>query len=227
MLDAQVRQFFSCCFADDHADAHQISYASDPKLEEGNGGPLRMPPSSGHFKLPVAGAAGLGGNNMVDSARSHGSAPSTARSLTPEERQKEKERLQDMVKEFAKAVVQGQQCQWLDPTGIGGPKPATYFFDKGLSTFSLRLEDRPPISFHMVSIQEVMKDHINTPFASLRLHRDSADHERRFACLQYEDGGELNHLGILLPNPYERERFYTCMKILRWAMDSRREKSVG
>jgi len=224
MIESHVRQFFSCCFVDDQTDAHQISYASDPKLDEGATGPLRMPSSSGHYRFPPSDQNGSGGY----SARSEGSALGTARSLSPEERQKEKERLQDMVKEFAKAVVQGQPCQWLDPSGIGGPRPAVYSFDKALTTFSIHPDEKPPVSFQMVSMQEVLKDHAGTPFVSLRLARDGAELERRFACVQYQADVSrgVEHLGILLSNPYERERFYTCMKILRWAMDSRREKAA-
>lgn len=229
MLEARLRQFFSCCFADDQTDAHQISYACDPKLEEGRGGPLRMPPSAGHLqKIPTSEIDGHAKGNS--SARSHGSAPSTARSLTPEERQKEKERLQDMVKEFAKAVVQGQPCQWMDVSGIGGPKNATYCIDKSISTFSVRPENETPISFPMANILEVIKERENTPFSSLRIFLPSREEEprleRRFVCVQHEEvKGEIKHLGMLLPNPQERERFYTCMKILRWALDSRRDHS--
>jgi len=151
--------------------------------------------------------------------------------MSPEERQREREILQDMVKEFAKAVVQGQQCQLL-PHTAGAPRVAMYSFDKALRTFSVRSEDSLPVSFEMTRIREVLKDVRETPFSALtdlpRPHALAGDElERRFVCLLYEDASasnQLEYLGLLLPNPYERERFYTCMKILRWAMDSRRER---
>jgi len=149
--------------------------------------------------------------------------------LSHEDRQKEKERLQDMVKEFAKAVIQGQQCQWL-PSTAGAPRSATYSFDKALRTFTLRPEDCPATSLEMIRIQEVIKDVRDTPFSELvnlpRPHALAGDEfERRFVCLLHGDESQPQYLSLLLPNPYERERFYTSMKILRWAMDSRRERS--
>jgi len=236
MLEPSLRQLFSCCFPNDSSDLHQISYVADPKCEEGRGGgpPLQVPTSSPSHLQKLPPGSGLGNS----SARSQSSAPSTARSLTAEERQKEKERLQDMVKEFAKAVVQsnGQQCQWLDPAGVGGPKAATYSIDKALKIFSLRPDGAPVVSLEMAEIREVLKESRDTPFSKFRLSRpplgsaaeEGAEPERRFVCMQWEplDGtDELNYLGMLLPNPYERDRFYTCMKILRWAMESRREQS--
>jgi len=138
-----------------------------------------------------------------------------------------------MVKEFAKAVVQGQQCQWL-PAMAGAPRQATYAFDKALQNFTVCPDDSPIVSFEMMKIQEVLKDVRDTPFADLLKlpppHALAGDElSRRFVCVQYgggaaaDNGGgdQVQYLGLLMANPYERERFYTCMKILRWAMDSR------
>jgi len=255
-MEAYVRNALSCCcIVGDQTDAHQVTYASDPTLEErGNGSPLFLPPSAAG-QLGRTAPGGLGGlgapgggssGGYGDSARTprpggpHGSrslsaggGPSSARSSSsPAERQKEKERLQDMVKEFAKAVVQGQQCQWLS-SAAGAPRPATYSFDKGLSTFSLRAEDSPSLTFEMAKILEVLKDVKDTPFSDLLQlkppHVLAGDElARRFVCVLHEDisgPDSRNYLGLLMPNPYERERFYTCMKILRWALDSRRERS--
>merc|ERR1712190_59955 len=139
---------------------------------------------------------------IPNSSRSYASAPSSARSsLTPEERQKEKDRLQDMVKEFAKAVVQGLQCQWL-PNAVVAPRRASYSFDKSLKIFSVVPDDSPPVSFEMMKIQEVTKDARQTPFADLLQlpppHALAGDElERHFICIEYEDGGGggVRHLG--------------------------------
>merc|ERR1712217_613221 len=112
--------------------------------------------------------------------------------------------------------------------GAGGaPCAATYSFDKALRHFSLVPTDSPPITFEMMHIEDLIKDFRQTPFADvMQLPAAVEDVERRFICVQHDQNqsGE-KHLGLLMPNPHERERYYTCMKILRWAMDSRREKS--
>jgi len=151
-MDLTIRQALSCCcLVGEQTNAHQISYPGDPRLEEGHTGQPLLLQSSGPGtlgKMSPGGVSNLGTLSNLEpprtllepqpqgitaglipnSSRSLGSAPSSARgSLSPEERQKEKERLQDMVKEFAKSVVQGLQCQHL-PNGTGAPRCASYSF---------------------------------------------------------------------------------------------------
>jgi len=231
MVDMAVRALSCCCVVGDQTDAHQLSYAGEnPGLDEGSfGRPLHLPSSdAGQLARPSPGKLGLADAGLM-SSRTDRSALSTARSLSPEEQQKEKERLQDMVKEFAKAAVQGQSCQWLPGTS-GAPKAATYSFDKALRNFSVCPEESPPFTLEMAKISEITKDVRATPFADLQSLPPphalaGAELERRFVCVQYEGAERAEYLGLLMPNPYERERFYTCMKILRWAMESRRERS--
>jgi hypothetical protein len=150
----------------------------------------------------------------------------SARNLTtPEDRQREKERLQDMVKEFAKAAISGEECQWLDPSGIGPPRKAKYSIDKALRIFSLQPDEISSIQFEIAQIRDVLKDSQDTQFCGVRLPMQFGDDgvERRFVCVQYTTSGtDEQSLGLLLPNPYERERFYSSMKILKWATESRR-----
>lgn len=252
MVDTLTKHIFTCCFAAEQTDVNQIQYTSDPRLEEGRGEPLQVPLSS-VGQLPrstgtgaVAGYSGHAGyaDPFCDTGRessdragsvsarsaSEGPTPSaTARGRSPENKQREKERLQDMVKEFAKAAVQGQQCQQVEPSGVGGPRSATYSIDPGLRTFSLQPHDSDAITVGMAGIQEVVREFRDTQFASLRPSPQLTGEDllRRFVCVQWKatgEEGEESSLGLIMPNAYERERFYTCMKILRWAMDSRKAK---
>lgn len=232
-MDMAVRALSCCCLAADQTDAHQLTtFPDNPLYDEHASRPLQLPSSgAGRLDRPSPGRLGVGPlEPQMLSSRTTGSGPPTARSLSPEERQKEKERLQDMVKEFAKAVVQGQQCQWL-PGTTSAPRPAVYSFDKALKHFNVRADDTQPLMLEMVKIAEILKEVRGTPFSELpRLPPPHAlageEMDRRFVCVQYEapGSGQMEYVGLLLPNPYERERFYTCMKILRWAMDSRRER---
>jgi len=229
MVDAVVRAMSCCCVVGDQTDAHQISYhGENPKFEEGRfGHSLALPPSDSGAFMTRPSPGRLGDSEPLSSRT--GSAPNTARSMTPEERQKEKERLQDMVKEFAKAAVQSQQCQWV-LLAAGAPHAAAYSLDKALRHFSVRSDDGEAATIEMASIAEVSKDVRGTPFAELQRlpppHALSGETlDRRFVCVHHVVDGRLEHLGLLLPNPFERERFYTCMKILRWAIDSRRDRS--
>lgn len=176
------------------------------------------------------------------SARSSGgqsasSQGSSARSQSPSERQREKDRLQDLTREFAKAAVNGQPCLLLPAEGTGcigneAPRTAKYSLDKALRTFTLQADGAAPSSIGLMSIRDLIKDVRDTPFvggARLRAPASvgSGDPDRCFVCLQVEvearggSGTALRHVGLLLPDPYERERFFTCMKLLRWALETR------
>lgn len=220
---------FSCCFTGEGGDAHQVNYGvADPKMDEGLGGQrVQMPSAVPKLKGTIPGPGGDGGD----------SAPSTGRSLTPEEKQREKERLQEMVKEFAKAVVQGQPCELIDESlgrAESQPRDANYMIDRSLKMFSLSCGDAtsPKVQFEMTQILEILKDARQTPLAFL-LSTPAAGFspekmERNFICVQYQDdAGSIQFLGLFMPNAYERERFYTCMKILRWAMDSRKSQPAA
>mmetsp|Transcript_114567 Transcript_114567/g.356801 ORF Transcript_114567/g.356801 Transcript_114567/m.356801 type:complete len:245 (-) Transcript_114567:73-807(-) len=243
MVFGMRRALSCCCLTGDQTDSHQITYPSDPMLDERVGGPPVLLPSNSSGQMGKLPPGSLGPSSYwsdtgqttsrgPQSSRSAVSAELSARSgMSPEERVRERERLQDMVKEFAKAVVQGQQCQWLHST-VGAPRAATYSFDKALNTFSLRPEESPAISVEMIRIRDVLKDVRDTPFSDLLdLPRPHAlagmELDRRFVCIVHEDvacAEQVQYIGLLLPNPYERERFYKCMKILRWALESRRER---
>lgn len=75
------------------------------------------------------------------------------------------------------------------------------------------------------------KDASGTPFAELQRlpppHALAGDElRRRFACVRYDVGqGPVEYVGVVLPDPFERERFYACMKILAWAVEARRGRA--
>jgi len=225
-----VLRALACCCSGGDTDAHQFTTfpGVNPTLDEHPARPLQLPSNStGQY-----GRASPGRLDPLEpellSSRTSGSAPMTARSLTSEERQKEKERLQDMVKEFAKAAVQGQACEMLLGTS-GSLRPATYSFDKVLQHFIVNAEGSPPLVVEMARVIDIVKDVQGTDFEEMpRLPPPHAlaveELERRFVCVHHDGRDKHEFVGLLLPNPHERERFFTCMKILRWAMESRRAR---
>eukprot|EP00920_Eleutheroschizon_duboscqi_P041836 GHVT01100480.1.p1 GENE.GHVT01100480.1~~GHVT01100480.1.p1 ORF type:complete len:150 (-),score=28.27 GHVT01100480.1:217-666(-) len=68
--------------------------------------------------------------------------------LTPEQKQREKERLQALVKTFAKAAVSGVHCWFLDILSEQRV-PATYSMDKALRTFCVAFENGVQHAFSM------------------------------------------------------------------------------
>lgn len=162
--------------------------------------------------------------------------PSSGSSATPptgeEDRQKEKERLQDMVKEFAKQVVRGQPCHLLEATANGTRQcAAVYSIDRYLRVFKIEIGANPddpdhspraPEEIEMMLINEVVKD--GKLIDSISYNPEGVtDYELRCCCLKY--GSPAKELALLLPNTYERDRFLTCMQILRWAMDKSKQQT--
>jgi len=216
-------------------------------MDEGRsfGQPLRLPTSSdGNLltkKSPRNLAFDKGPPASARSTSTSITAPGTARGFAGEDKQKEKRRLQDMVKEFAKQAVQGQPCHCLPavekpadmrPSAATAPRPAQYVLDKALRTFIVRSQDGNAMSIAMERIVDIVKHIRDTPFAGLAglppPHLLSGEElAKRFICIRYEaeDSSGPQHLALLMPNQHERERFYTCMKILRWALDAKRERS--
>eukprot|EP00927_Polykrikos_kofoidii_P058405 TRINITY_DN52903_c0_g1_i1.p1 TRINITY_DN52903_c0_g1~~TRINITY_DN52903_c0_g1_i1.p1 ORF type:complete len:253 (+),score=33.56 TRINITY_DN52903_c0_g1_i1:91-849(+) len=252
MIGSYLWDFSFCCSCNDPMGGYgdQVSCVMpNPRLDEGldQSAPFILASSSGQMPPRMSSGPALS-SGIPMSARSSGgtgvvgSAPTTARSLSGEDRQKEKERMQDLVKEFAKSVVQGQPCHFLPDTefesllSTGGssasaPRPAQYALDKSLRNFSVRSQDSVEAVIPMASVVEVMKDVRETPLAGFDglppPHLLSGDAlERRFVCMSYVmEDTHIAHIALLLPDQHERERFYTCMKILRWALDCKRERS--
>eukprot|EP00405_Crypthecodinium_cohnii_P002124 CAMPEP_0194749488 /NCGR_PEP_ID=MMETSP0323_2-20130528/3659_1 /TAXON_ID=2866 ORGANISM="Crypthecodinium cohnii, Strain Seligo" /NCGR_SAMPLE_ID=MMETSP0323_2 /ASSEMBLY_ACC=CAM_ASM_000346 /LENGTH=223 /DNA_ID=CAMNT_0039664601 /DNA_START=140 /DNA_END=808 /DNA_ORIENTATION=- len=223
MVETAVRALSCCCVASDDADSNQITYPVNLGFEEGHAQPLNLPPSNaGQFLRPGGGGLGRPDDLEYDfmSTSTRAAASNAPKTLSPEDRQREKERLQEMVKEFAKAVVQGLPCQWL-PESTGAPRAALYSFDKALRHFTLSPEDAPPLIMDMGRISEISKEVRGGPFEDRLRYLPTPvapgdDFVRRFACVEHEGLGRTEFVAILLPNQHERERFYTCMKILRW-----------
>ncbi|CAJ1338064.1 unnamed protein product [Effrenium voratum] len=94
-----------------------------------------------------------------------------------------------------------------------------------LRIFTVRAEGELPIELQLAQVVEVKKDVAGTPFAKLQElpppHAVAGVQlKKRVVCLLYGGCDKEQHvLALLMPNQYEQERFYSCMKILRWALE--------
>lgn len=223
-----MRQVMSCCFLPS-SQAHQLTY-DHPKIEElhlQQTWAVPVPPPSS--REGTSRSAVNSGAEMLSSRSQAMSSQMTSRPVMPrrpmsaEEQQSERERMHDMVREFAKLAVKGLSCQWL--TMGGAPKSCSYSFDKALRRFTVNVEGEQPIELELQQVIEVKKDVLNTPFAKLLKlpppHAVCGEHlKKRVVCLTYSSKlQEQEVLALLMPNQYDQERFYSCMKILRWALE--------
>eukprot|EP00397_Hematodinium_sp_SG-2012_P053448 GEMP01063801.1.p1 GENE.GEMP01063801.1~~GEMP01063801.1.p1 ORF type:complete len:173 (+),score=33.39 GEMP01063801.1:214-732(+) len=155
----------------------------------------------------------------------------SARSVSSDERIQEKERLQNMVKEFAKNLVRGQVCEAIYKTDNGfALADAKYCLTRTLSQMKIEpLQEKPAnaaCTFNVSDIIDIVKNTEETNLMECLCDENiSPQLPGRFVCIIIIDNGGYNrYCGLLLPNQFERDRFLTCMKILRWAMDFRRSE---
>jgi len=148
------------------------------------------------------------------------------RSLHVAERTREKERLQEMVKEFARNAVVGQKCDIIHRTCVEEPFSVVrsrYALSRTLNQFTLFQNHEHPRTFQMTQIKDIVKSVENTDLADCANVASIAEQlSLHFVGLIFFERGEKLCHGLLLPNEFERERFFTCMKILRVAIDSKR-----
>jgi hypothetical protein len=147
--------------------------------------------------------------------------------VVEEEERQEKERVQAMVKQFAKAATMGKACEWVQEDGR--LLPSTFRIDRNLANFTVEVMDGDGhLEVAVVQIIDVVRDVMDPsvrhfPPNLLRLW------SHRFVAVQYMDGDPdatgntpVRSLGLLLHDLADRNQFYSSVKILRWALDSAR-----
>jgi len=147
-------------------------------------------------------------NGAVQSARST-CTTSSEPEVTSQEREREKVRLQRLLRDFAKEAVAGISVSLLNP--VTGRKPPYFFqMDKHLVMFSLRPKDGtavdfPGQDFRMLDIKCVSKAH---------------DLYSKIPALGTEAtwcvGLDMTDRCLILyfDSAYERDKFYTSMQVL-------------
>jgi len=148
--------------------------------------------------------------------------------LTQEEKEREKARLQKLVKEFAKDAVQGVELSLIGDAGKR--ETATFSMDRYLTVVTLT--QPPGASGQKTELQ--MKDIISIFKGTDSARQNLTQSQRRIDGLG-EDVAD-NTVGLEVSRPdgnktktlfyfadvYSRDKFYTCLKILRMSVDINR-----
>lgn len=127
-------------------------------------------------------------------------------SLSPEEKEKEKQRLQNLVKHFVQEAMQGVSCIIVDPQ-TAARSSVKYSIDSSLQEIMFSLE--PPVVFDLKHMEEVIlcpEKEKGTP-AGLKLE----DSEVNRALYARSKDRELH---ILFDVENRAELFTTCARIL-------------
>merc|ERR1719272_1055857 len=121
--------FATCCVCDPSAKNSSLEGPVEPGRPEQQVNPKAMVPA-------VRAADHYTGNEtdagLIAKVEGHSARSAVSSSLSPEDKVKEKMRLQELVKQFARDAVRGVKCTLLD-RGTGEKFEAEYCLDKSLS----------------------------------------------------------------------------------------------
>eukprot|EP00746_Dinoflagellata_sp_MGD_P135842 gnl/MRDRNA2_/MRDRNA2_69880_c0_seq1.p1 gnl/MRDRNA2_/MRDRNA2_69880_c0~~gnl/MRDRNA2_/MRDRNA2_69880_c0_seq1.p1 ORF type:complete len:282 (+),score=35.38 gnl/MRDRNA2_/MRDRNA2_69880_c0_seq1:195-1040(+) len=161
-----------------------------------------------------------------DDESSQGSASS--RSLVPSHRSEDsltsvgkhcrKVRLQDLVKSFVKQALQGIACSFV--TDTDDFLPAKYLIDKRLQKLLMKVEGNGSLDFDtrcpFVQITGIYHPEMGEHHFPRSLRSWSYEDKSRLVMISYiDEGTSLKRLLFLLNDAYDRERFISCIKVLK------------
>jgi len=220
---------FSCCCV--NAGSHGDTHFSSERFQCASSHPeAAFPPESGvpHFFKELAAngattgfAQGLGTpregsgylDNSMNTARSTASAGST---MSPEEKEREKARLQRLVKDFAKEAVTGIAVSLVNPE-TARLYPHFFQMDRYLTVFSLKPKDG---STAASSVQDFNVKDLTSIYkgADVSLKAPSLSTIASL-CVGLDTNRADRRLFFHFDEALERDKFYTCLKILRMSVD--------
>merc|ERR1719486_1575635 len=150
---------------------------------------------------------------MPQSARS---ATSAGSSMSAEEKEREKARLQRLVKDFAKEAVTGIAVNLVNADSA---RKSPHFFqmDRYLTVFSLKPKDG---STAESSVQDFNIKDLTSIYKGAEVSMKAPSlGSVASSCVGLDTNRADRRLFFHFDDNYERDKFYTCLKILRMSVD--------
>jgi len=140
----------------------------------------------------------------------------SANSMSPEEKEKEKGRLQRLVKEFAKEAVTGIAVNLVNPE-TSRYSPHFFQMDRYLTVFSLKPKDGSTADS---SVQDFNVKDLTKIYKGPEVLMSAPSLGTVAAtCVAMDTTRADRKLFFQFDEPLERDKFYTCLKILRMSVD--------
>mmetsp|Transcript_8840 Transcript_8840/g.27198 ORF Transcript_8840/g.27198 Transcript_8840/m.27198 type:complete len:273 (-) Transcript_8840:156-974(-) len=201
--------------------------------EEPTGAPQDSPPAGGRrpeapavpqasLAAPTAAAAApppAQAQGVAAAATSARSDTSWDSEMASEEREREKQRLQRLLKDFAKESMAGIPVNLVNPR-TGRMPPYVFQMDRHLTVFSLKPKDGSAVEslvedFKLRDIVSIYKGH-GVSIRAPRLGGDAAE------CVGLDVRPAERSLLLHFDDTYERDRFYTSLQLLKMSADIQR-----
>eukprot|EP00747_Dinoflagellata_sp_TGD_P187447 gnl/TRDRNA2_/TRDRNA2_45125_c0_seq1.p1 gnl/TRDRNA2_/TRDRNA2_45125_c0~~gnl/TRDRNA2_/TRDRNA2_45125_c0_seq1.p1 ORF type:complete len:231 (-),score=46.40 gnl/TRDRNA2_/TRDRNA2_45125_c0_seq1:83-775(-) len=215
-------QFLCCCV---NPAGHEEVNLSTDMLGTTNTGERALPLSAGSPTNFPAGGASAGSSKAANGQPGYGSmqsarsSASVGSSMSSEEKEREKARLQRLVKDFAKEAVTGIAVNLVNAE-TARRSPHFFQMDRYLTVFSLKPKDGSTAEssvqdFNVKDLTSIYKGaDVSTKAPSLGAA--SAN------CVGLDTNRADRRLFFHFDDNYERDKFYTCLKILRMSVDINR-----
>jgi len=214
---AAPAMFGSCCCAD-NSDLNQIinhstTNENEATLVDRAAGVLVQQDA---VSQPVAAAAEV--NEGTAAAAALGD-PFSARSLSPEEKEAEKARLQQLVNNFAKKAVRGCPCVYIKES-TGERVTTQYRIDKSLEyliVVSNQDTSRAEVTCPIASIQDIysLVEDGEGCFPAEVVSKLSAEDQKMLLMVVYRNGqSKMFRFCLLEESPDTRDTFLECLRIL-------------
>lgn len=153
-------------------------------------------------------------SERIHTARSDTSANSA--SMTHEEKEKEKARLQRLVKDFAKEAVTGVAVSMVNPE-TARRSPHFFQMDRYLTVFSLKPKDG---SLAEAAVQDFNVKDLTAIYKGVEVQVKAPSlGSSASTCVGLDTNRADRTLFFHFDDNYERDKFYTCLKILRMSVD--------
>eukprot|EP00386_Alphamonas_edax_P002744 GDKI01008359.1.p1 GENE.GDKI01008359.1~~GDKI01008359.1.p1 ORF type:complete len:264 (+),score=95.08 GDKI01008359.1:70-792(+) len=181
--------------------------------------------------VPVEAPAATVGESGQETSRSNKSNSSRLSKMTPEEKEKEKARLQKLVKEFAREAVAGIALECV--ADDGSKCSATFVMDRYLTKFDIKdagnhaavpLGEKPEVQMKdIIAVYKGTEIPKRVPtFQDQEVCGDCVGLEVKGADGSTEGSKRLH---FKFADAYVKDKFYTCLKILRLSVDVNSKKA--
>eukprot|EP00927_Polykrikos_kofoidii_P074639 TRINITY_DN70679_c0_g1_i1.p1 TRINITY_DN70679_c0_g1~~TRINITY_DN70679_c0_g1_i1.p1 ORF type:complete len:219 (+),score=43.29 TRINITY_DN70679_c0_g1_i1:106-762(+) len=207
-----------CCVSNNRAD--HLAFLGDQYNNSATGSEANHPSESSAPRLPVRRASPRPDED--DFSRCGLEEPPTARSaasrgsMSLEEKEHEKARLQKLVKDFAREAITGIAVSVIHPeTAI---RSAHFFqMDRYLTVFSLKPKDGSTAD---ASVQDFNVRDLTSIYKGVEvLARAPTLGKAAAACVGLDTNRADRRIFFHFDDGYERDKLYTCLKILRMSVD--------
>jgi len=213
-----------CCCVSASGQQEQVFQSTHPKIgmtgeilnsQAGTEAALPLASSTPHFPNGRARDDPSQAQEQGNPASSRSNA-SMGSSMSPEEKEGEKARLQKLVKDFAKEAVTGIAVTLINAE-TGRKSPHFFQMDRYLTVFSLKPKDGSTAEssvqdFNMKDLASIYKG-ADVSFKAPSLGSAAA------CCVGLDTNRADRRLFFHFEDHYERDKFYTCLKILRMSVD--------